>query len=105
MPAPTPSALATIPKISNFDCRLALEPSCENVGTVLDKTASWLIAISITLFMLMLLVGGIQYLTSAGNEDQTTKAKNTIIWAIVGLIVVLASWAALKFFVERLTGA
>lgn len=87
-----------------IDCELALDPSCNDASAVLDQAIAWLIGISATLFFIMLLVGGIMYLTSAGNEDQANKAKQTLTWAFMGLVVVVASWAALQFFVTRITG-
>lgn len=88
-----------------IDCQLALDPTCNDAGSLLSSVASWMIAIAGTLFFIMLLVGGIQYLASGGNEEATTKAKNTLLWAIVGLIIVLSSWAALSFFLTRITGS
>lgn len=44
-------------------------------------------------FVVMILIGGITYLTSAGNEDGTAKAKKMLIDAMIGLIIVLASFA------------
>lgn len=45
------------------------------------------------IFVVLFLVGGIQYLTSAGNEEATGKAKKLLVDAVIGLIIVLASWA------------
>ena len=64
--------------------------SVENVVTLIFNT---IITISGVIFLIMLLIGGIQYLTGAGNEEATGKAKKMMIDAIVGLIIVLASWA------------
>ena len=43
--------------------------------------------------MLMLLIGGITYLVGSGNEEQTGKGKKMMIDAIIGIFIVLASWA------------
>ena len=45
-----------------------------------------------TVFIIMLLVGGIQYLTSMGNEEVEVKARKTLINAVIGIIVVAVSW-------------
>lgn len=44
-------------------------------------------------FVVLFLVGGIQYLTAAGNEEQSQKAKKLLLDAVVGLVLVLAAWA------------
>lgn len=85
----------------DIPCQLALDPDCKDVTLVLNYVANWLIALAATLFFIMLLVGGLQYLTSGGYEEQATKAKNTLTWAIVGLVIVLSSWAVLNFLLSR----
>ena len=54
------------------------------------------------IFVILFLVGGIQYLTAAGNEEQTGKAKRLLVDAIVGLVIVLASWAIANFVLNQL---
>ena len=75
--------------------------SVENVVTLIFNT---IITISGVIFLIMLLIGGIQYLTGAGNEETTGKAKKMMIDAIVGLIIVLASWAIGTWILGRLGG-
>ena len=45
---------------------------------------------SITL--LMLVWGGFQWLTSAGNTEKVEKGTSTMVWAVVGVIIVLSSY-------------
>ncbi len=44
--------------------------------------------------VLMMVIGGISYITSTGDSGKVTKAKNTIIYAAIGLVFV-----ALAFFI------
>ena len=66
--------------------------------------------ISVALFLigaisvLMLIYGGIRYTLSAGNATHVTAAKNTILYAIVGIIVALLSYAIVKFVLTSLGG-
>lgn len=52
-------------------------------------------------FLIALVIGGYQYMTSAGNEEQAQKAKNTLIWAVIGIIVVALASAAVSWFKKR----
>ncbi|MBI3261311.1 hypothetical protein HYZ64_03020 [Candidatus Berkelbacteria bacterium] len=45
------------------------------------------------LFVIMLLFGGLNYVTGAGNEESTKKAKGRIIDASVGIVITLSAWA------------
>ena len=58
--------------------------------------------ITLVLFII-LLVGGFKYLTSGGNPKATEEAKNTMTYALVGLIVIVGSYLILKV-IEYFTG-
>ena len=53
-----------------------------------------------TLSVLMIIVGGIRYVTSAGKDASVTKAKNTVLYAIIGLIVAMLAYAAIGFVLQ-----
>ena len=42
---------------------------------------------------IMIIVGGIRYIISFGNDDAMTNAKKTILWACGGLVVTYLAWA------------
>lgn len=48
-------------------------------------------------FFALLVYGGFLYMTAAGKEDQIKKAKDTIIRAVIGLLIVLTSYAIASF--------
>ena len=56
------------------------------------------------IFVILLLVGGIQYLTASGNEESSKKARAILMDAIIGLVIVLAAWAVGGWIIEQLTG-
>lgn len=51
--------------------------------------------------VVMIIVGGILYTTSAGDAGRVTKAKNTIMYAVVGLVVAFVAFAVVQFVVSR----
>ena len=63
-----------------------------------------LISVAGVIFMILLVIGGFQYLTGAGNEEQTGKAKKMMIDAVIGLIITLIAWAAGYWIITKLTG-
>jgi TRAP-type C4-dicarboxylate transport system permease small subunit len=60
-----------------------------------------LVAIGAFIF---LLVGGARYIGSSGDEDAAAAAKNTILYAILGLIVIGLAAAILNFVAQALVG-
>ena len=51
----------------------------------------------------MLVIGGIRYTVSGGDQNAVTAAKNTILYAIVGIIVAILAYAAVNFVVDSFT--
>jgi len=56
---------------------------------LINKLASWIFMLAIPLATLMFMFGGFQFLVSGGSEEKVTKAKKTMLWAAVGLMVCL----------------
>jgi hypothetical protein len=54
---------------------------------LINRIAKWIFTIAIPLATVMFLIGGFQFLISAGNEDKVTQAKKTMLWAAVGLAI------------------
>ncbi|MBQ8984513.1 hypothetical protein IJ098_01490 [Candidatus Saccharibacteria bacterium] len=45
----------------------------------------------------MIIIGGVQYTTSQGDPAKATKAKNTILYGVIGLIIALLAFAIVNF--------
>ena len=50
----------------------------------------------------MIIVGGVQYTTSAGDAAKVTKAKNTILYGVVGLVIALLAFAIVNFILTNI---
>lgn len=57
------------------------------------------------LLVILLLISGLQYLTSAGSKDKITSAINRIKNAFIGLIIILVAYAATVFIIRELVRA
>lgn len=55
--------------------------------------------------VIMMIYGGIRYTLSAGNATHVTAAKNTILYALIGLIVAVLAYAIVNFVLGAITGA
>jgi hypothetical protein len=58
---------------------------------IVTNVAYWILGILAAVAILMIIVGGIMYLTSAGNEDRVATAKKIIVYAIVGVVIALVA--------------
>ena len=95
---------ATTTDLQKPDIPCELQTGCDDLRPILDQIARWLVYVASALFFFMFLWGALQYLTGAGNRDQTTKAKGAMVAAGVGLLITIASYAIVSFVIDRLTG-
>lgn len=55
--------------------------------------------------VIMLIFGGLRYITSGGDSKKVTDAKNTILYAIIGLIICVLSYAIVNFVLTTIGAA
>ena len=55
--------------------------------------------------MIMMVYGGLLWMTAAGNDKAVTQAKKIIFWTAVGLVLIFSSYAILKFLFDSLMPA
>jgi len=70
--------------------------------SVINNISNTLLLLVGVVAMLFLIIGGFQYITSAGNAENIQKAKTTIMYAVIGIIVTLLSWAVVNFIIKAL---
>ena len=47
--------------------------------------------------VIIIIYSGILYITAGGDANNITKAKNTLLWSVVGLIVAVLAWSIVNF--------
>ncbi|MBR3386480.1 hypothetical protein IKG68_02845 [Candidatus Saccharibacteria bacterium] len=52
--------------------------------------------------VIMLIIGGIRYVVSGGDAKKVTDAKNTVLYAIIGLVICFLAFAIVNFVIEAL---
>lgn len=55
-----------------------------------------------SLALILFIYGGMLWMTSSGNTEMVTKGRNTLLWAVIGLIVVFGSYAIVNFILQNL---
>lgn len=72
----------------------------EIIGNVIKAVLGIIGAFALFMFV----YGGILMLTSAGNQEKIKKGKDVLIWAIIGLMVILGSYVLVSFVITGLKG-
>ncbi len=73
----------------------------ESPENITINVIQWALGFLGLVAVIMILWGGITWMTSAGNEEKVRKAKEILRAAIIGLIVILLSWALVTFVVGQ----
>jgi succinate dehydrogenase/fumarate reductase cytochrome b subunit len=60
-----------------------------NIGAILTKIFTWLVAVVGVIAVLFIVVGGIRYILARGDPKATDAARGTITAAIIGLVIAL----------------
>ncbi len=72
-------------------------------GSIFNTIVNILLFLIGGLSVIMLIWGGIRYTTSGGNSSSVTAAKNTIMYAIIGLIVAFLAFAIVNWVLTTVT--
>lgn len=103
-PTPTPAPVGSIDPCANAGifnniCRLGGQGS-GSIGTVISAFIQLFFVIAALIAVLFLIYGGVKYITSRGDKTEVEAARNHIVAAIVGLIMVFLAF----FFVNFVLG-
>lgn len=79
--------------------------SLEGEGGVIETVTTVLLFVIGAVSVIMLIIGGIRYTTSNGDQGAVTSAKNTIMYAIIGLVVALLSFALVQFVASQFSAS
>jgi hypothetical protein len=74
-------------------------------GGVFQTIANTLIFLVGAIAVLFLIIGGLRYVISNGDPKAVESAKNTILYAIVGIIIAILSFAAVQFVIKTFSNS
>ena len=70
-------------------------------GTI-KSAGNIIVFITGAISVLMIIIGGFRYTTSNGDQGSLTSAKNTILYAVIGLVVSVAAYAIVNFVLTNI---
>jgi hypothetical protein len=86
----------------NSDSQVCKGTNSNSLFTLITNVINLLIVIGGIIAVIMIVMGGIRYTTSGGDAGQTKTARDTIVYALVGLIVAIMSFAIVNLVISRL---
>lgn len=73
----------------------------KNLMTIVNTIINLAIGLIGLVAVVMMIIGGFQYTMSQGEAGKVKKAKDTIMYGIIGLVVAILSFAIVKFVLEK----
>ncbi len=74
-----------------------------DIGTVVQNIIKLLAPAAAIAFLVMILVGGYKFVMSSGDPKNIASARSTLIYAVIGVVLVVAAWLILKL-IGTITG-
>lgn len=108
--APTPVVAQSNEVITGELCSgpKVLDPTACNPGTaqsalgrILSVIVQTLVFIVGGISMIMIVIGGLRYVTSAGDPNTTKAAKDTVLYAVIGIVVAVLAQGLVTFVLSR----
>ncbi len=78
----------------NSDCGIS------DINKLFSSISSILLFIIGAISIIMIIIGGLRYVLSAGDSKATTDAKNTILYAVIGLVIALSAYSIIHFVLK-----
>jgi hypothetical protein len=95
---------------SSVNCSSATSSAvCTDKTTTTDPVTTTIINVTHIIALvagiaavILIIIGGLRYITANGDSNNINSAKNTILNALIGLVVIVAAQAIIAFVVDRL---
>lgn len=85
---------------SSAACNSNGQSITDKVNNFLKRLINIFSAIIGVVAVVMIIFGGFRYITSGGNDSSVTSAKNTILYAVIGLIIVALAQLLVRFVLK-----
>lgn len=111
----TIAAIVILCMFFSFDTVHAAIPQCSSgstnnicatsdkslIGDLMKNVINLMLYLAGAIAVIMIVVGGIRYVTSDGDPGRTSKAKDTVMYALVGLVVASMAYALVNFIIAK----
>lgn len=87
----------------NSDTAVCKARNKDQASNIVQSVISLLLWIIGAVSVIMIVIGGFKYVTSNGDSNKIQSAKNTIMYAVIGVVVALVGQGVILFVIDRLT--
>lgn len=81
---------------------VVIDPTNLTIAKVITFVINLLIVVGVVAALVYLLYGGFKWITSGGEKGQVESARNHVVAAIVGLIIMILAWLIISLILQVL---
>lgn len=89
-----------VERLTLLMAQIDLSPLPKASDNIIPNILSVLVTVIAAVCLLFIVIGGLRYILSEGDPQGVAKAKGTIVYALVGLVVVILAQAIVKFVIN-----
>lgn len=79
--------------------------SGNSLETTIIKIINAVVGVLALVCVIVIIIGGVNYMTSSGDAGKVKKAKDTILYGVIGLVVCVLAFAIVNFVISNIIGA
>ena len=89
----------------NTDCNTGItdQQAQQKINNILHTIINFFSLIVGVVSVIMIIYGGLKYITSGGDSGNVGSARNTIIYALIGLVIVALAQFMVRFVLTKIT--
>lgn len=104
-PNKTVNPLGNVKTVAEGGGYSAYNKDTNSIPAIVGKGITAVLGLLGVIFLVLMVYGGYLWMTDAGNSEQVEKAKKIIAAAVIGLIIVISSYAISYFVINSLQGS
>lgn len=93
--------MTLLARVSDPDLKPIRDLGAKAGRNQLNDIVAIIFSIAGALAFLFVVIGGLRYILSRGNPEGVAKAKSTIIYALVGLLITIAAYSIITFVLNN----
>ena len=78
------------------------DPNSPTVNSTIKTVVTLLSFVVGILSVIMIMVGGLKYITSGGDSAKVTSAKSTILYAVIGIVITVLAQVIVRFTLNKI---
>jgi cytochrome bd-type quinol oxidase subunit 2 len=94
---------STLQITTNGNCSTDTSAGTTGINNIITTVINVFSIVVGVVSVIMIILGGFRYITSGGESSNVTGAKNTIVYAIIGLVVVALAQFIVKYVLAKVT--